>query len=102
MIMKYILFWLLVIVTTFESIGQVDQKSLTLEVVGTSVASVKPDLGVLSIAIERKSLIFKDAIVRLNDKTKDVSRQLVSVGFEEKDIKTADFSVSENTIYRDK
>ena len=92
---------LLVLLTTaFTSFGQTEKHVPSIQIVGQARTSVKPDVGVLIISITNKSLEASQAISGLNDKTKDVSKQLMSIGFKENDIKTTDFQVRENKIYR--
>ena len=45
-------------------------------------------------------LRYEDAIDDLNRKTKDLTKQLKKVKFKEDDIKTTNFTVHKNTIYR--
>ena len=43
---------------------------------------------------------FSQAIVKLNEKTKDISKQIIGLGFSEREIKTKDFEIVVNHIYR--
>lgn len=86
--------------TAFYAFGQFDPKSPRIEVAGESKISVHPDLGVLILRISSKNLVFNQTITGLNAKTNDVSKQIVKLGFKEDEIKTTDFQIVENKIYR--
>lgn len=89
-----------VLVTLSINLYAQQDKGPIVQVVGNSRLSVKPDVGVLIIGISNKSLNVSQATTGLNDKTKNISRQLTGIGFKESDIKTTDFQVRENKIYR--
>lgn len=71
-----------------------------LEVVGSAKIVVTPDVGTLIIQIQHIDSSFSKAITHLNRKTKDINSQLTKVGFKETEIKTTNFEVNENSIYR--
>lgn len=79
-----------------------EPSSPTLEVVGSAKVTVTPDIGVLTIGIKHIDLSFSEAIAQLNSKTKDINSQLVKIGFKEKDIKTTNFEVNVNSIWKDR
>jgi len=80
--------------------AQTDKQIPTIRVTGNSHLDVKPDIGILSIQISNKNMNFNETLTGLNEKTKDVTKQLQSAGFKESEIKTTDFQVRENRIYR--
>lgn len=91
---------LLLISLAFISYGQKNKEVPTIQVVGSSKISVKPDIGVLVISIKNHDMNFSEAIVGLNKKTVDVSNQIAAIGFKADEIKTTDFQVNEHTVYR--
>src|SRR5690348_15295876 len=84
----------------FTSFAQRDKQIPTLQVIGVSRLSIKPDVGVLIIKIINVDMSFSNAITGLGEKTRDISRQIVGLGFKEDDIKTTDFEVDVNSVYR--
>ncbi len=94
----HVLFLLLSV--TISAFAQTDITPQTLQVLGYSKMSVVPDLGIMTISITNKDLVFSQAIVGLDSKTRDVSKQIIGLGFEEDDIKTTDFQIGENRVYR--
>ena len=76
-----------------------DDKQL-LKVSGNSKTSVAPDLGVLHVNVNHINMSASQAIVGLNNKTKEVYNKLASLGIKENDIKTINFSIAENRVYR--
>ena len=82
------------------SYGQVNTDHPILEVVGTARISVTPDIGILRIGISTVNETFSSSITNLNSKTVDVTKQLSELGFKAAEIKTTDFEVNKNTVYR--
>ncbi len=97
--MKTFFFSTLFLFSTLCSFAQTEPKTSSLQVVGHGKMYVKPDLGVLIIRIHYKHLNFSQSIVGLNEKTKEMSKQIVAMGFKEEDIKTTDFQINENKVY---
>lgn len=93
-----ILFFL--VTCTFTSFGQTEKTPPSIQVVGVSNKTVKPDNGVLIVEVTHKDMNISGATSGLNNKTKDVVRQITGVGFKEGDIKTTDYQVHVNRIYR--
>lgn len=85
---------------TLTAYGQKNKEVPTIQVVGSSKISIKPDIGILVISIKDHDMNFSEAIVGLNKKTVDVGKQIVAIGFKSDDIKTTDFQVNEHTVYR--
>lgn len=80
--------------------AQSESKTPELQVVGVAELKVTPDLGVMNIHITAKDMDFGKSITKLNDKTTAIVRQITGIGFKQADVKTVDFRVSENKIYR--
>lgn len=97
--MKIVFLSTLFLLSTLSSFAQSENKSSTLQVVGNGKIYVKPDVGVLIIRVQYKQLNFSQAIVGLNDKTKELTKQIVAMGFKEEEIKTTDFQINENKVY---
>ncbi len=85
---------------TFISTGQNESTSKTLEVVGSAKVAVTPDIGVLNINVSHIDSIFSNSINGLNSKSQDINSQLKKIGFDQSAIKTNNFDVQKNTIYR--
>jgi uncharacterized protein YggE len=85
---------------TFFSFGQTEKNPPAVQVLGVSKKMVMPDVAILAIALTHKDMNFAQTTVGLNGKTKDVSKQLTSAGFKESDIKTTDYNIRVNRIYR--
>ncbi len=91
-----IIFLLILSITTF---GQEKEKP-TLNVTGVARVTVKPDLGVLNISVSEVKPKMGDAIKELGDKSNYYNELLKKMGFQEKDIRTTNFEVSKNRIYK--
>ena len=85
---------------SFISTAQNKAEIKSLEVVGAGEISVSPDIGVLSIGIIKIDSLFSEAISGLNNKSIDISSQLKEIGFSEENIKTKNFNVRRNQVYR--
>lgn len=71
-----------------------------LQVVGTAEASVQPDLGILSLRLAETRINMSTAVQALSEKTNYYVRMLTRLKYDEKDIKTTQFSVNKNRVYR--
>jgi uncharacterized protein len=89
--------FLLILSTT--AFGQEKEKT-TLNVTGVARVTVKPDLGVLNISVSEIKPKMGDAIKELGDKSNYYNELLKKMGFQENDIKTTNFAVSKNRIYK--
>ena len=94
-----LLLWLIIFSVTLQA--QDKETEQILKISGHAELFVAPDLGVLHINISAIDLTASKAINKLNEKTRDVSRQLNSIGFKETEIKTTSFQINENRIYRE-
>ncbi|HEX5169025.1 MAG TPA: SIMPL domain-containing protein [Cyclobacteriaceae bacterium] len=97
--MRQLAFFVIILVNT-NLFGQTEKNIPSIEVVGVSRKMVTPDVAILAIAISNKDMNFAQTSVGLNDKTKDVAKQIMSAGFRESDIKTTDYQIRVNRIYR--
>jgi uncharacterized protein YggE len=97
--MKHLTLFVLLSIA-FHVNAQTEKELPTITVTGNSQIDVKPDLGILYIGISNKDMEFNRTLTGLNEKTKDVSKLLLSIGFKEGEIKTTDFQIRENRIYR--
>jgi len=79
--------------------AQPDRNASTLRIIGNAKTFVKPDLGVLNINLSNTNMNFNNTILGLNEKTKELTKQIVSMGFKEETIKTLNFQINENKIY---
>lgn len=86
---------------TLISTAQNENPSKTLEVIGSAKVAVTPDIGVLNIDISHIDNIFSNSIDGLNSKSRDINNQLKEIGFEQSAIRTNNFDVQKNTVYRD-
>jgi uncharacterized protein len=82
-----------------SSFAQTESKIATMQVVGNSKLFAHPDLGVLIIRLQYKDMNISNAIVGLNNKTKELYKQIDAMGFNEEDIKTLDFQINEHKTY---
>jgi uncharacterized protein YggE len=94
------IFTLAFFLLTFISTAQNENASRTLEVVGSAKVAVSPDIGVLNINVSHIDSIFSNSINGLNSKTKNISDQLKNIGFDQSAIRTNNFDVQKNTVYR--
>jgi uncharacterized protein len=97
--MKSLFLSALILCFATSSFAQTDSKTPTLQVVGNSKLFVNPDLGVLIIRLQYKEMNISNAIVGLNNKTKELYKQIDAMGFNEEDIKTLDFQINEHKVY---
>lgn len=92
------IYTLLFCLITIISTGQNDNK--TMEVVGFAKVAITPDIGVLNININEIDSLFSQSIKGLNSKSQDITNQLKRIGFQQSAIRTNNFEISKNTIYR--
>ncbi len=87
------------LILSITALGQEKEKP-TLNVTGVARVTVKPDLGVLNISVSEVKPKMGDAIKELGDKSNYYNELLKKMGFQEKDIRTTNFAVSKNRIYK--
>lgn len=95
------IYTIVLLLITFHSIGQNEDNSKTLEVVGFSKVSITPDIGILNINISHIDTAFSKSIHGLNSKSADINNQLKEIGFKQLAIRTNNFDVQKNSVYRD-
>jgi uncharacterized protein len=100
--MKKITLFLCLIIISVTTKAQDKETEQILKIAGHAQLFVTPDMGVLHVNIRAIDMTAAKAITKLNEKTKDVIRQLNSIGFKETEIKTTSFQINENRIYRDR
>lgn len=88
---------LLLMLFAIPSYGQGSQE---LEVKGFGRLSAQPDLGVLSIELTTIQLEFSSTVSQLNADFEKVIQHLEKIGFSKEDLKTSNYGVRENTVYR--
>jgi uncharacterized protein len=93
-------FILFLTLSSFFANAQEDTKAKNLQVIGSSKVVVTPDVGILLIHLSQIDTSFNKSIIGLGDKTNNIVKLLVSIGFKEEEIKTASFSTSKNRIYK--
>jgi len=84
----------------FISTAQNENIPKILEVVGFAKVAITPDIGVLNININHIDSIFSNSINGLNNKSQDINKQLKEIGFEQSAIRTNNFDVQKNSVYR--
>lgn len=90
----------LLLLLTFTSFGQ-EKLTSTLKTTGVSSIRVKPDLGILNISVSEIRAHMSDAIKALESKSNFYHDLLIKLGFKENEIKTTNFVIAKNRIYRD-
>jgi uncharacterized protein YggE len=88
---------LLILLVTEITYGQTTQE---LEVRGYGRIKSQPDLGVISASVTTIQKDFGTTVSVLTSDTEKLLTHLEKVGFKRNEIKTTDFQVNENTIYR--
>lgn len=90
-------FLALCIITQFLTAQQTER---VIEVQGIGELKTLPDIGNLNIEVSTVKIEFGEAVRTLNAKTDKLIAQLQTVGFKKEQIKTTDFSVNKNIVYR--
>ena len=91
---------LLILLFTIISTAQNENQSKTLEIVGFAKMATTPDLGILYINLNEIDLQFNESINGLNIKSQNITNQLKEIGFEQSAIRTDNFNVRKNVVYR--
>jgi uncharacterized protein YggE len=81
--------------------AQNENQTKTLEIIGSAKVSITPDLGILNISVSNIDKLFSESINGLNAKSNDINAQLTKIGFPKSAIRTNNFDVRKNIIYRD-
>ena len=78
-----------------------DKKNVSsLSVKGVSKLKVQPDEGMLNLNANFIGLDVNQAMLGLEKKTKELIKQIVASGLNEKDIKTINFQLNKHSVYR--
>lgn len=72
----------------------------SISVKGTSNLKVQPDEGMLNLNATYIGLDVNQAMLGLEKKTKEIIKQIVAAGMNEKDIKTINFQLNKHIVYR--
>lgn len=91
-----IIFLLFISLSTFSQNANIP----TIRVTGSAMVKVKPDLGVINIEVSEVRQKMADAIRALTEKSIVYGNLLKRLGINEKDIKTTNFQVAQNRIYK--
>ncbi|MCJ7466838.1 MAG: SIMPL domain-containing protein [Maribacter sp.] len=86
---------------TMMVMAQNENQTKTLEVIGSSKVSITPDLGILNVTVTNIDSVFSQSINGLNTKSNDINAQLIKIGFPKSAIRTNNFDVRKNIVYRD-
>ena len=74
----------------------------TIRVTGSATVKVTPDLGVINIEVSEVRRNMADAIMALTEKSNAYNVLLKRLRINERNIKTTNFQVSQNRVYRDR
>lgn len=78
----------------------VAQKAPQLQVTGTGRLESPPDLTVLNIELNAIRLEFTDVVAALESNYEELTKHLEAQGFSKENIKTSDYAIQQNWIYR--
>lgn len=93
--MKYFtLITMLALATTLSA------QTKTLEIQGSGEIKVAPDQGILYLDLDAKAMDFGEAVNLLSKNEKLILKKLESLGYKAEKVKTTNFSVRENIIWR--
>ncbi len=82
-------------------LAQNQDQTKALEVIGSAKLAITPDLGILNINISNIDSLFSKSISGLNFKSDAINKQLIKIGFPKSAIRTHNFDVRKNIVYRD-
>ncbi len=97
--MKKILVLLFMLIST-NIIAQDKKPPATISIKGSATLKVQPDEGTVSITATYIGLDVNQTMLGLDRKAKELIKQFVAAGISEKSIKTTDFQVNKNMVYR--
>ncbi|MCC6252542.1 MAG: SIMPL domain-containing protein [Bacteroidia bacterium] len=93
---------LLMLIVFYSSVYSQDIKtSSIIKVQGSATTKVTPDECTLYLAISYIGLDPNLAIIGLDQKVKEIGKQIKASGFKDTDMLTSNFTVSKNVLYRD-
>lgn len=82
------------------TLAQEKKSNATISVKGISNLRMKPDEGILNLNASYIGLDINQAMSGLEKKTKELIKQIVASGLNENDVKTTNFQLNKNTVYR--
>jgi len=94
---------IIALILLFQSINLLAQErknTATITVKGVSNLKVQPDEGYLNLNASFIGLDVNQAMLGLEKKTKELIKQIIASGLNEKDIKTINFQLNKHSVYR--
>jgi len=91
---------ILLLVQSFLLCAQDKKNVATISVKGVSNLKLQPDEGMLNLSANFIGLDVNQAMLGLDKKTKELIKQIVASGLNEKDIKTTNFQLNKHSVYR--
>jgi len=91
---------ILLVLQTWLLFGQDKKNVASISVKGISTLKVQPDEGMLNLNANFIGLDVNQAMLGLEKKTKEIIKQIVASGLNEKDIKTINFQLNKHSVYR--
>jgi len=86
--------------TSLFLFAQEKKNAASINVKGTSNLKVQPDEGMLNLSASFIGLDVNQAMQGLDKKTKELTKQIIAAGLNEKDIKTTNFQLNKHSVYR--
>ena len=80
--------------------AQENKIGASINVKGISSIKVQPDEGILNLNASFIGLDVNQAMLGLDKKTKEITQQIIAAGLSEKDLKTINFQINKNIVYR--
>ncbi len=84
----------------FFILHQAQAQKRTIEITGNGEMKIAPDQGILQINIRAHRMSFGEATTALSKKEDNVLKKLEKLGYKKEDVRTSNFSVNENIIWR--
>jgi hypothetical protein len=91
---------LILLFQSFNLLAQERKNTATITVKGVSNLKVQPDEGYLNLNASFIGLDVNQAMLGLEKKTKELIKQIIASGLNEKDIKTINFQLNKHSVYR--
>ena len=91
---------ILFIIQSFVVLAQDKKPAATISVKGVSTLKVQADEGILYLSANFIGADINQAMLGLEKKTKELIKQIVASGLQEKDVKTTNFQLNKHTVYR--
>ena len=94
------IFTFLIALICINTKAQENKIGASINVKGVSSIKVQPDEGILNLNASFIGLDVNQAMLGLDKKTKEITQQIIAAGLSEKDIKTINFQINRNSVYR--